>query len=88
MRIDKESIGEVAYLALLQQWRADVATSRACAEEAMTRTSTYHAPHYRSWAAIPVSYTLALEQPTEPLYKRLLHERWRCLAFRLSIALC
>jgi predicted ATPase len=60
-----------AYLALLQQWCADAATARACAEEALTLTSTYQAPYYHSWAAILVSYALALEQPSEPHVERL-----------------
>lgn len=60
-----------AYLALLQQWRADEATARACAEEALTLTSTYQAPYYRAWAAILVSYALAVEQPREPHIGRL-----------------
>jgi DNA-binding SARP family transcriptional activator/predicted ATPase len=60
-----------AYLALLQQWRADASTARTCAEEALALTTTYQAPYYRSWAAILVSYALALEQPTEPHIGRL-----------------
>ncbi|HEY7124242.1 MAG TPA: BTAD domain-containing putative transcriptional regulator [Ktedonobacterales bacterium] len=60
-----------AYLALLQQWRADEATARACAEEALELTSLYQAPYYRSWAAILGSYALALEQPREPHIGRL-----------------
>lgn len=60
-----------AYLALLQQLRADDATARTYAEEALTLTNTYQAPYYRSWAAILVSYALALEQPVEPYIGRL-----------------
>ncbi len=60
-----------AYLALLQQWRADEATARACAEEALELTSLYQAPYYHSWAAILVSYALALEQPDKPHIGRL-----------------
>jgi predicted ATPase/DNA-binding SARP family transcriptional activator len=54
-----------AYLALLQQWRADEATASTCAEEALALTNTYQAPYYYSWAAILVSYALASERPTE-----------------------
>jgi DNA-binding SARP family transcriptional activator/predicted ATPase len=54
-----------AYLALLQQLRADDTTARACAEEALALASTSQAPYYRVWAAILVSYALALEQPNE-----------------------
>jgi predicted ATPase/DNA-binding SARP family transcriptional activator len=60
-----------AYLALLQQLRADEVTARACAEEALALTSAYQAPYYRAWAAILVSYTLALEQPDEERIRRL-----------------
>ncbi len=55
-----------AYLALLQQWRADAATAKKYAEEALELTSLYQAPYYRAWAAILVRYALALEQPGEP----------------------
>jgi DNA-binding SARP family transcriptional activator/predicted ATPase len=55
----------VAYLALLQQWRADEATARACAEEALELTSASQASYYRDWAAILVSYAQAVEQPDE-----------------------
>ncbi len=60
-----------AYLALLQQLRADEATARACAQEALALTSAYQAPYYRSWSAILVSYAQALEQPTGQHIKRL-----------------
>lgn len=60
-----------AYLALLQQLRADNATSRTYAEEALALTSTYQAPYYRSWAAILVNYERALEHPTEHHIERL-----------------
>ncbi|MBE3561969.1 MAG: 6-hydroxy-D-nicotine oxidase, partial [Ktedonobacteraceae bacterium] len=52
-----------AYLALLQQLRADEASARASAEEALTLTSKYKAPYYRAWTAILVSYAQALSQP-------------------------
>jgi predicted ATPase len=72
-----------AYLALLQQWCADEATARNCAEEALVLTSTYQAPYYHSWAAILVSYTLALELPTEP---RIGHLRASIEDFKVSSA--
>lgn len=58
-------------MVLLQQVRADEATAKACAEEALALASTYQAPYYRSWAAILVGYALALEQPIEPHIERL-----------------
>src|SRR6266852_5485498 len=60
-----------AYLALLQQLRADEAVAREHAENALTLTSKYQAPYYRAWAAILVSYALALEQPNEERIGRL-----------------
>jgi predicted ATPase/DNA-binding SARP family transcriptional activator len=60
-----------AYLALLQQFRADEAAARASAEEALALTSTYQAPYYHAWAAILVCYALALEQPNEEHITRL-----------------
>jgi predicted ATPase len=54
-----------AYLALLQQLRAGEATARRYAKEALALTTRYQTPYYRTWAAILVSYALALEQPDE-----------------------
>ena len=54
-----------AYLALLQQLCADEAVAREHAEQALALASKYQAPYYRAWAAILVSYALALEQPDE-----------------------
>jgi len=54
-----------AYLAMLQQLRADEAVAREHAEEALALTSKFQAPYYRAWAGILVSYALALEQPDE-----------------------
>ena len=54
-----------AYLALLQQLRADEATARRHAEEALALTTRYQTPYYRTWAAILVNYALASEQPDE-----------------------
>lgn len=59
------------YLALLQQLRADAATARAQAEAALTFTTEYKAPYYRTWSAILVSYALACEQPGAPAIERL-----------------
>jgi len=60
-----------AYLALLQQLRADEAVAREHAEEALALASKYQAPYYRAWADILVSYALALEQPNEERIGRL-----------------
>jgi len=54
-----------AYMAMLQQLRADKAVAREHAEEALALTSKFQAPYYRAWAGILVSYALALEQPDE-----------------------
>jgi DNA-binding SARP family transcriptional activator/predicted ATPase len=54
-----------AYLALLQQLRADEAVAHAHAEQSLALTSKFQAPYYRAWAAILVSYAQALEQPNE-----------------------
>ncbi len=60
-----------AYLALLQQLCADEAIAREHAEQAHALASKYEAPYYRAWAAILVSYALALEQPDEERIGRL-----------------
>jgi predicted ATPase/DNA-binding SARP family transcriptional activator len=60
-----------AYLALLQQLRADEAVAREHAEQALALASKYQAPYYRAWASILVSYALALEQPNEERIGRL-----------------
>jgi predicted ATPase len=60
-----------AYLALLQQLRADEAVAREHAEQALALASKYQAPYYRAWAGILVSYALALEQPNEERIGRL-----------------
>jgi DNA-binding SARP family transcriptional activator/predicted ATPase len=51
-----------AYLALLQQLRADEVVARKHAEQAYALASKYQAPYYRAWANILVSYAQALEQ--------------------------
>ncbi|MFL5658687.1 MAG: ATP-binding protein [Ktedonobacteraceae bacterium] len=60
-----------AYLAMLQQLRADEAVAREHAENALALASKYQAPYYRTWANILVSYALALEQPNEERIGRL-----------------
>jgi DNA-binding SARP family transcriptional activator/predicted ATPase len=72
-----------AYLALLQQLRADSAVAREHAEHAHELTSRYQAPYYHAWADILVSYSLALEQPDEEHIKRL---RSSITAFKASSA--
>ena len=72
-----------AYLALLQQLRADEAVAREHAEQALALASKYQAPYYRAWAGILVSYALALEQPDEERIGRL---RGSITAFKASSA--
>jgi len=60
-----------AYLALLQQLRADEAVAREHAEQAHALSGKYQAPYYRAWAGILVSSALALEQPNEERIGRL-----------------
>jgi DNA-binding SARP family transcriptional activator/predicted ATPase len=70
-----------AYLALLQQLRADEAVAREHAEQAHALTSKYQAPYYRAWTSILVSYTLALEHPDE---ERIGHLRGSITEFKAS----
>src|SRR2546421_3377649 len=72
-----------AYLALLQQFRANEAVAREHAEQAFALTSTYQAPYYHAWAGILVSYALALEQPNE---ERIGHLCGSIAAFKASSA--
>jgi predicted ATPase len=72
-----------AYLAMLQQLRAEEAVARKHAEEALALTSMFQAPYYHAWAAILVSYALALEQPNEERIGRL---RGSISAFKASSA--
>ncbi len=60
-----------AYLAMLQQLRAEEGVARKYAEDALVLTSMFQAPYYHAWAAILVSYALALEQPNEERIRRL-----------------
>ncbi len=60
-----------AYLALLQQMRADEAVAREHAEQALALTSKYQAPYYHAWAVILVSYALTLEESNEERIERL-----------------
>ncbi|HEX8994947.1 MAG TPA: AAA family ATPase [Ktedonobacterales bacterium] len=61
------------YLAMLQQWRADAATAKSQAEEALTLTSEYKAPYYRVWASILAIYGEVCEAPVPSGVARL-HE--------------
>ncbi len=70
-----------AYLALLQQLRADEAVAREHAEQALALASKCQAPYYRAWAGIFVSYALALEQPDE---ERIEHLRESISEFKAS----
>ncbi len=72
-----------AYLALLQQLRADEVVAREHAENALALTRKYQAPYYHTWAGILVSYALALEQPDE---ERIGHLRGSIAAFKASSA--
>ncbi len=72
-----------AYLALLQQLRADEPVAREHAEQALALTSKFQAPYYRAWADILVSYALASEQPGEEYIRRL---RGSITAFKASSA--
>jgi len=72
-----------AYLALLQQLRADEAVAREHAEQALALTSKFQAPYYRALADILVSYALAFEQPNEEHIERL---RGSIAAFKASSA--
>jgi predicted ATPase len=56
---------------LLQQLCADQAIAREHAEQAHALANKYQASYYRAWAAILVSYALALEQPEEEHIGRL-----------------
>ncbi|HEX6479354.1 MAG TPA: BTAD domain-containing putative transcriptional regulator [Ktedonobacteraceae bacterium] len=60
-----------AYLALLQQLCAEEAVARKHAEQALALANKYEAPYYRVWAAILVSYALALAQPDEEHIERM-----------------
>jgi DNA-binding SARP family transcriptional activator/predicted ATPase len=51
------------YLALLQQLRADPATFRQQAQEALELSTEFKATYYRAWAAILVAYSDTLESP-------------------------
>lgn len=51
------------YLALLQQLRADPATFRGQAKEALELATAFKATYYRAWAAILVAYAETLDSP-------------------------
>jgi tetratricopeptide (TPR) repeat protein len=60
-----------AYLALLQQLRAEQAIAHEHAEQALVLANKHQAPYYRAWTDILVSYALAMEQPNEERIGRL-----------------
>jgi predicted ATPase len=72
-----------AYLAMLQQFRAETTVAKKYAEEAHALASTYQAPYYRAWAAILLGYALALEQPDKEHIERL---RTSIIEFKASTA--
>ncbi len=72
-----------AYLALLQQLRANESVAQEHAEQSLALTSKFQAPYYRAWADILVSYAQALEQPDEEYIRRL---RNSITAFKASSA--
>jgi predicted ATPase/DNA-binding SARP family transcriptional activator len=59
------------YLALLQQLRADRATFRKQAEEALELSTAFKATYYRAWADILVAYGETLGDPGAAELKRL-----------------
>jgi DNA-binding SARP family transcriptional activator/predicted ATPase len=59
------------YLALLQQLRADAATFRRQAEEALALATEFKATYYRTWAAVLVAYAWTLEEPEAARLARL-----------------
>ncbi len=60
-----------AYLALLQQLRADDAEFRDWADAALELARKYRAPYYLAWSEILLSYALACERPDEAHIQRL-----------------
>lgn len=72
-----------AYLAMLQQLRAEEGIAKKYAEEALALTHMFQARYYHTWAAILVSYALALEQPDE---EHIGHLRDSITAFKASSA--
>jgi predicted ATPase len=52
-----------AYLAVIQQLRADPATFRGQAEEALGLATEFRATYYQAWAAILVAYAETLPRP-------------------------
>ncbi|HEX6797587.1 MAG TPA: AAA family ATPase [Ktedonobacterales bacterium] len=60
-----------AYFAIVQQLRADVATAKVCAEEAVELGLEYRAPYYHAWAAILLRYAETWEHPDTPRLTRL-----------------
>jgi DNA-binding SARP family transcriptional activator len=61
----------ITYLALLQEWRADTGTFRACAEDAYALTEKYNTPYYHAWANILLHFAQAWQQPNDESLNRL-----------------
>lgn len=59
------------YFALLQQLRADAATFRRQAEEALRLSSEFAAPYYGAWASILAAYAKACDRPRAELIAEL-----------------
>ncbi len=59
------------YLALLQQLRADPATFRGQAKEALELATKFKATYYRQWSAILVAYAETLDRPEATGLERL-----------------
>jgi len=53
----------ITYVALLQEWCADVDTFRAQAERAYALTTECNTPYYHVWASILVHFAQAWQQP-------------------------
>jgi hypothetical protein len=77
------------YFATLQLFRADAATARIAAEEALALTTEYKAPYYRVWSNVLVAYAHAREAPDAPHLARLHEaiEEFRATGARLRLPL-
>ncbi len=53
----------VTYLAMLQEWRADMGTFQREAEQAAMVARQYEAPYYAAWADILVGFARACQHP-------------------------
>ncbi len=59
-----DQVFTMAYLAMLQEWSADFAAFRLCAQATLTLTSESHANYYQAWSAILLHFADAWQQPT------------------------